>query len=292
MARVLVADGDRNMRGVVKLVLVSAGYEVSESADAQDALEKSRTDPPDLILWGITIADSDLADARKLLSEDPATSNIPVVFLSEEEAVQGLQAEDQDFVSKPFTAGQLESKVRSAISNGNPAKGVNDQEPKTSTDNAPPRDPTQPKPNDTVKAGVSAQPSILGGSALGGPTRNSPTTTTEAPSESRNDFRRFFPSSRIAIAALIPLFGVIVFLAPVAYPIRSAVFGEADLSSLDDRLPTVGEKDVEGGQMHLDPWVDCIADSFEDLRERIRAGTLNPQVENADAIISPAEIRC
>lgn len=55
MSKVLVVDDDRDLRAVVKYVLVSAGYEVTESGDALAAFQIARNDHLDLILLGLAI---------------------------------------------------------------------------------------------------------------------------------------------------------------------------------------------------------------------------------------------
>lgn len=286
MATVLVADGDRNLRGVVKFALVSAGYEVTESADVQDAIDKSVKDQPDLILWGLTIADSDMADAMKLLRDDPATSNIPVVILQEHEGVQGLQASGQDFLSKPFTAGQLESKIRSAISESKLTTSIAQQGANGTAAIAPPQDSTPPTRIDIPKSGMPSQPS-----SLGVKTKPKRITTLDARPSSGISLSRFLPSTKLAVAAMLLLFGLIVLLAPMAYPIRSTIFGETDFD-LGNRLPPAGKPNDGEEHLKLDPWLECIADSLGGLRERVRKGNLDPLVENKAADILPVDIEC
>ena len=83
-----------------------------------------------------------------------------------------------------------------------------------------------------------------------------------------------------------------MFLAPMAYPVRSAVLGDTDFSGLVDKLPFVGEaKDREGYQV-WDPWLDCVADSFGIFRQRLLEGSLNFPEQDTTAELPLEEFEC
>ncbi len=89
-----------------------------ESTGAQ-GLAAARQRPPDLILLDLGLPDMDGMEVLRLLKDEPATRDVPVVLLSDastpRDKVRGFEAGAVDFVGKPFDPAELRARVRVAL---------------------------------------------------------------------------------------------------------------------------------------------------------------------------------
>ncbi|UVT17486.1 MAG: response regulator [Nitrospira sp.] len=117
-SRVLLADDNADMREYVSRLLQSR-FEVQTVADGQAALEAARANPPELVLTDIMMPRLDGFGLLRALRDDPATKTIPVILLSaragEESRVEGLEQGADDYLIKPFSAGELVARVETHV---------------------------------------------------------------------------------------------------------------------------------------------------------------------------------
>jgi DNA-binding response OmpR family regulator len=117
--RILLADDEEDIKTVVTMFLESQGYEVLTAFDGLDALEKTRTEKPDLILLDIMMPVLDGYEVCKRLKEDATMSNIPILILSAaahvESVDRGLKAGAKDYIVKPFEPEKLLEKIEQVI---------------------------------------------------------------------------------------------------------------------------------------------------------------------------------
>src|SRR5262245_8657567 len=108
-ARVRAIDHDESMRGLLKLHLQNAGYEVLLAEDAIAGGRLAMTASPDLVLTDALMPFMDGYELVGALRADPATRHIPVVFLTTDDSVEersgplGVQA----CLRKPVSLEQL-----------------------------------------------------------------------------------------------------------------------------------------------------------------------------------------
>jgi CheY-like chemotaxis protein len=81
-AHILVVDDDPGIRFALALKLKQSGYTVSEATDGVEALESLARAPADLVVLDVGMPRMDGYTAAKRLHADPATSALPVVFLT------------------------------------------------------------------------------------------------------------------------------------------------------------------------------------------------------------------
>jgi len=98
-AKVAVIDDDRFIRYLLDLHLRKAGYEVFAAEDAVDAGRVILERKPDLILCDVDMPFMDGYEFVSALRADPATRDIPVVFLTVSKSL--------DERAKPLRAGHL-----------------------------------------------------------------------------------------------------------------------------------------------------------------------------------------
>src|SRR6185503_11910468 len=94
MAKILIAEDERDIRDLVAFTLRFAGHEVFAASNGQEALEMAPNVNPDLILMDVRMPRMTGYEACKAMKADPNLMDIPVVFLTargqESEIQQGL----------------------------------------------------------------------------------------------------------------------------------------------------------------------------------------------------------
>jgi putative two-component system response regulator len=118
-ARIVIVDDDPGVRGLLRTLLRSRGYGVEEFGAAEPALERIRTDPPDLVFLDLNLPDRSGHSVLEELRSGPATRLLPVVmltgFASSEEKVRAYELGVTDFLAKPFSPDELLPRVRSLV---------------------------------------------------------------------------------------------------------------------------------------------------------------------------------
>jgi CheY-like chemotaxis protein len=118
MASISAADDDADIRAVVLRALMRAGHTVTMVGDGAALVAKVRAELPDVVLTDNEMPAMTGLQAIRMLRDDPETADIPVVLasgsVSRSEAMNTLHDGDQ-FVSKPFTPGQLRDGVDAAL---------------------------------------------------------------------------------------------------------------------------------------------------------------------------------
>jgi CheY-like chemotaxis protein len=111
VARVMAVDDDPVIRGLLEVNLEMEGHEVVTAVDGQDAVEKARAELPDLILLDVMMPNVNGWQAAEALKADPATRDIPVIFLSaramESDMRKGAELGVEQYVTKPFDPIEL-----------------------------------------------------------------------------------------------------------------------------------------------------------------------------------------
>jgi len=108
--RVLTIDDDEDARFALVSLLTTAGYDVCEASNGEAGLALALESPPDLILLDVVMPGMSGFEVTKALDTNPATRNIPIIFLSaqsEEEVLPELRAGAIDFIRKPYKREEL-----------------------------------------------------------------------------------------------------------------------------------------------------------------------------------------
>ncbi len=114
----IVDDTPRNLQ-VLGTMLRKEGYSIILAQNGLQALEATEKAPPDLILLDVMMPELDGFETCKRLKENPATREIPVIFLTArietEDIVKGFELGAVDYVTKPFNATELLVRVGSHL---------------------------------------------------------------------------------------------------------------------------------------------------------------------------------
>lgn len=117
--KILVVDDDPLAVRLMKLSLVSEGFQVSTAANAFEALRAVQTERPDLIVLDIMMPDIDGVQLCRHLRSQPATANIPIVFLTAktqlDDKIAGLQAGADDYITKPADPREVVVRVQAVL---------------------------------------------------------------------------------------------------------------------------------------------------------------------------------
>jgi len=113
---ILVVDDEPRMTRFIRMNLELEGFRVIEAHNGLDALDKARTDLPDLVVLDVMMPDLDGFETLEMLRE---VSNVPVIMLTvrsdEEDKVHGLELGADDYVTKPFGIPELLARIRAAL---------------------------------------------------------------------------------------------------------------------------------------------------------------------------------
>jgi CheY-like chemotaxis protein len=80
--KVLVVDDERSIRVICSINFIASGWECLEAVDGEEGLERVRLERPDVVLLDVMMPRVDGWQVAERLAEDPATRDIPIVFLS------------------------------------------------------------------------------------------------------------------------------------------------------------------------------------------------------------------
>ena len=115
MARIVIAEDERDIRDLVAFTLRFAGHEVTTASNGEEAVELAKKEKPDIILLDVRMPRMTGYDACRAIKKIPALVDTPVVFLSakgqEEEIETGMAVGAEEYMLKPFAPDELSSRV-------------------------------------------------------------------------------------------------------------------------------------------------------------------------------------
>ena len=118
----LVVDDEVQIRRLLRVCLESDGYRVHEASTGQEAITEAAQRKPDVVVLDLGLPDMDGVEVLKRLRE---WSRVPVLVLSvrdrEEDKIAALDHGADDYVTKPFGAGELLARLRVARRHADPA---------------------------------------------------------------------------------------------------------------------------------------------------------------------------
>jgi two-component system response regulator VicR len=114
--RVLVVDDEPIVTEVVQRYLAREGYRVTIAADGESALRLARETGPDLIVLDLMLPKLDGLEVCQRLR---AEYGVPIIMLSakgeESDKILGLGLGADDYVTKPFSPGELTARVKAVL---------------------------------------------------------------------------------------------------------------------------------------------------------------------------------
>ncbi|RFA30165.1 DNA-binding response regulator [Alkalilimnicola ehrlichii] len=115
-ATILIIDDEPQIRRFLKIGLGGQGYAVLEAGSGKEGLALCAAKTPDLVILDLGLPDM---DGQQVLEELRVWSQVPVIVLSvrssEAEKIASLDRGADDYVTKPFGAGELNARIRAAL---------------------------------------------------------------------------------------------------------------------------------------------------------------------------------
>ncbi|HYN98564.1 MAG TPA: response regulator transcription factor [Actinomycetota bacterium] len=116
-ARILAVDDEPNITDLIATALRFQGFEVETAASGREAVAKTESFRPHLILLDVMLPDFDGFEVQRRLTTDRIKT--PVIFLTArdetESKVRGLTMGADDYVTKPFSLEELVARVRTVL---------------------------------------------------------------------------------------------------------------------------------------------------------------------------------
>ena len=110
-SKILIVDDEPLNVDYLEQELEDLGYETVSAANGQQALQRVKSDAPDLILLDVMMPVMDGLTVCRLLKEDEETRLIPIVIMTAldriEDRIAGIKAGADDFLTKPVDDREL-----------------------------------------------------------------------------------------------------------------------------------------------------------------------------------------
>ncbi|MGH8968193.1 MAG: response regulator transcription factor [Actinomycetes bacterium] len=119
MTTVVVADDDRDILDLVRFRLEREGLTVVPVTDGASALDACREQDPDLVLLDVMMPGMSGLDVCRALRDDNSLGDVPVILLTakaqESDVAAGFDAGADDYIVKPFSPRELNSRVQAVL---------------------------------------------------------------------------------------------------------------------------------------------------------------------------------
>lgn len=130
--RILIVDDEAAIRDMLRVALEMADYECIEASNAQEALELTVDERPDLVLLDWMMPGTSGIELARRLKREESTAEVPIIMLTakgeEDNKVQGLEVGADDYITKPFSPRELVARLKAVLRradpqvNGNPIR--------------------------------------------------------------------------------------------------------------------------------------------------------------------------
>ncbi len=118
MARVLVIDDDPSLLRALRVGLEADGHEVTTAVNGERGISQTALTSPDIVVLDIGLPDMDGLSVSQRIRQ---WSDVPIIVLSatgsEHRKIEALDGGANDYVTKPFSLGELEARIRAALRN-------------------------------------------------------------------------------------------------------------------------------------------------------------------------------
>lgn len=127
LTSILVVEDDPRIRRFLKVGLEGHGYFYLEASLGKEGLTATATKNPDLVILDLGLPDM---DGQEFLKEVREWTQVPVIVLTardqDEDKIQALDRGADDYLTKPFSIGELLARVRVALRHAQRTTGDND----------------------------------------------------------------------------------------------------------------------------------------------------------------------
>ena len=114
--KILLIEDEQEIRRFLRVSLGGHGYRLVESATGRDGVMQAASQQPDLMILDLGLPD---IDGMEVIRQVREWSQMPIIILSargqEHEKVEALDAGADDYLTKPFSVGELVARIRVAL---------------------------------------------------------------------------------------------------------------------------------------------------------------------------------
>jgi DNA-binding response OmpR family regulator len=119
MAKILIAEDDKQIGDMIAFKLTNGGHEVIRAQDGEQAVTMATRERPDLILLDVMMPGLNGIEVLRRLKRDPALRTTGVIMVTakghERDVLSGLSGGAIDYVVKPFSLKELVARVELAL---------------------------------------------------------------------------------------------------------------------------------------------------------------------------------
>jgi two-component system phosphate regulon response regulator PhoB len=124
-ARLLIVEDDPALAELLVWHFEAEGYDVTQTADGEEALLLAAEEAPDAIILDWMIENISGIEVCRRLRRSPETANVPIIMLTargeEEDRIRGLETGADDYVTKPFSPRELIVRLAAILRRTRPA---------------------------------------------------------------------------------------------------------------------------------------------------------------------------
>lgn len=125
-ANILIIEDDQAILNFLSISLKTNGYQLETARGGVDGLSLFLSIHPDIVLLDLGLPD---IDGLEVLKQIRQSSDVPIIIVSareqEREKVEALDSGADDYITKPFSIGELLARIRVALRKRNPSKAQN-----------------------------------------------------------------------------------------------------------------------------------------------------------------------
>jgi diguanylate cyclase (GGDEF)-like protein len=119
MTKILSADDDLEIQELLRFTLENEGYTVITVNDGDEALEKIKTEKPDLVILDVMMPKMTGYEACEKLREDPATCLLPIIMLTSmsqaKDRITGIKLGADEYLVKPFEPLEVTARIEGLL---------------------------------------------------------------------------------------------------------------------------------------------------------------------------------
>ena len=117
--KIMVIDDEVDIARLLVAELEAAGFSASFADNGEEGMEKVRKEKPDLLLLDWKLPDMEGIDICRILKSEEETEYLPIIMLtaqsSEKDKIKGFDAGAEDYVTKPFSSGELLAGIKGIL---------------------------------------------------------------------------------------------------------------------------------------------------------------------------------
>ena len=118
-SQILIVDDDKDILDITCDFLKGKGYKVLQAGTGKEALKKTRTSKPNLILLDVMMPKMDGFWLCRVIKSDPKLQSIPIIFLTAKDdaqsRIEGQKCGGDDYLTKPFDLDALDLRIKAQL---------------------------------------------------------------------------------------------------------------------------------------------------------------------------------